>query len=136
MHIHVYLLASILYLHVSLFRFRLCLALCLPWACACVVTTVPSRVCLGVTTCEIHPHGVGVTSSHPSPLCAMLIYLPCLLCATCLAFFASLHLCTFSYIFMHESLLACVIKPNTYYLVRVHTRLSYTRPRVPYRNFF
>ena len=104
MHIHVYLLASILYLHVSLFRFRLCLALCPPWACACVVTTVPSRVCLGVTTCEIHPHSVGVTSSHPSPLSAMLICLPCLLCAACLAFFVSLHLCMLAYMFLHKSM--------------------------------
>ena len=34
---------------------------------------------------------------------AMLIYLPCLLCATLLAFFASLHLCMLAYMFMHES---------------------------------
>ena len=92
--------------------------------------------CLGVTICETHLLDVGVLDTHLSPLRAMMLCLPCLLCNTCLAFFASLHLCTFSYIFMHESLLACVIKPNTYYLVRVHTRLSYTRPRVPYRNFF
>ena len=61
--------------------------------------------------------------------------LPCLLCATRLAFFASLHLFTYAYMFMHKSLLACVIKPNSYYLVQVHTCLSYTRPRVPFRNF-
>ena len=70
-----------------------------------------------------------------SPLCAMLC-LPCLLCATCLSFFASLHFCMLAYMFMHESLLACDIKPNSYYLVQVHTNLWYMRPRVPYRNFF
>ena len=53
------------------------------------------------------------------PLRVMLC-LPCLLYATRLAFFTSLHLYTFSNMFIHESLL---IKPNSYYLMRVHTRL-------------
>ena len=57
-------LASMLYLHVSLSRFRLCHALCPLWVCACVVTSVPPRVCLDVTTCEIHPRGVGVFDIH------------------------------------------------------------------------
>ena len=47
----------------------------------------------------------------------------------------SLHFCILAYMFMHESLLACVTKPNSYYLVQVHTHLWYTRPRVPFRNF-
>ena len=38
-----------------------------------------------------------------SPLRAMLC-LPCLLCATHLVLFVSLHLCTLAYMFMHESL--------------------------------
>ena len=64
-----------------------------------------------------------------------LLCLPCLLYATHLAFFTSLHLCMFAYMFMHESLLACVIKPNSYYLVLVHTHFWYVRPQVPCRNF-
>ena len=52
-------------------------------------------------TCEIHLYGVGVVETHLSLLCAMLICMPCLLYATCLAFFASLHLCMLSYMFMH-----------------------------------
>ena len=62
--------------------------------------------------------------------------LPCLLCTTHLAFIASMHsFCMLAYLFMHESLLACVIKPNSYYLMGVHTYLWYMRPRVPFRNF-
>ena len=84
--------------------------LCPPWACACqslkpfayVVAFVPPRVCLDVTTCEIHLRGVSVLDSHLSSLYAMLICLPCLLCATYLAFSASLHLCTLAYMFMHK----------------------------------
>ena len=40
---------------------------------------------------------------HLSPLYAMILCFPCLLCATCLAFFASLHFCTLAYMFVHES---------------------------------
>ena len=68
-------------------------ALCPPWVCAQVVRSVPSRVCLDVTTYEIHLYGVGVLTLHLSLPCAMLIRLPCLLCTTRLAFFASLHTC-------------------------------------------
>ena len=79
--------------------------------------------CLDVTTGETHLCDVGVLDTHLSPFHAMILCLPCLFFATYLAFFASLHLCMLAYMFMHESLLACVIKPNSYYLVRVHTRL-------------
>ena len=72
--------------------FAIC-ALCPPWVCAWVVRSVPSRVCLDVTTYEIHLCGVGVLTLHLSLPCAMLIRLPCLLCTTRLAFFASLHTC-------------------------------------------
>ena len=82
-----------LYLHVSLSRSRLCHAFCPLWACACLVASIPPRDCLDVTTCAIHLRGVGVLDSHLSLLCVMLIWLPCLLCATRLAFFASLHAC-------------------------------------------
>ena len=107
MHVYVCLLASMIYLNVSLSRSRLCLALCPPWACACVITSVPPMVCLDVTTCEIHHCIVGVLDINPSSLCVMLICLPCLLCDTSLAFFcffASLHLCTLAYMFMHGSM--------------------------------
>ena len=89
-HVFVCLLSSMLYLHVSLSRPRLCHALCPSWACACMVISVPPRVCLDVTTCEIHLCGVVVLYIHLSPLYAMLLCLSCLLCFTCLAFFASL----------------------------------------------
>ena len=63
----------------------------------------PFRACLDVTTCEIHLRGVGVLDTHLSLLSMMLICLPCLLCATHLAFFAFMHLCKLAYMFMHES---------------------------------
>jgi len=43
-----------------------------------------------------------VLDSHLYPFCVMLIYLPCLLCAARLAFFATLHLCMLAYMFIHE----------------------------------
>ena len=92
-----------LYNRVSLSRSRLYQALHPPWIHAYVVTSIASRVCLDVTTCEIHPYGVGVLDSHLFSLCEMLICLPCLLCATRLDFFTSLHLCTLAYMFVHES---------------------------------
>ena len=88
-----------------------CNALCPSWVCAwrslgplaCVVAFTPSYGLLDVTTCETCLHDVGVLDTPLSPLCAMLLYLPCLLCATRLAFFASVHLCTLACMFMHES---------------------------------
>ena len=120
-----------LYIHVFLSRSRFCHALCPLWAyacqslgpLACVVASVPLVACLDVTACETHLRDVGVLGTHLSPLCAMMICLPCLLCATRLAFFSSLRLFTLAYMFLHESLLAHVIKPNSHYLVRVHTYL-------------
>ena len=103
LHVYVCLLASMIYLHISLSRSKFYHSLCPLWACACVVTSILPRVCLDVTTCEIHPRGVGVLDSRLSPLREMLICLPCLLCATRLAFFASLHLCMLAYMFMHET---------------------------------
>ena len=55
------------------------------------------------TTCETYLCDVGVPDTHLPPLRAMLLCLPCLLCAIRLAFFASLYLCTLAYVFMHES---------------------------------
>ena len=89
----------------SLSRSRLCHAFCPPWACACqpmgllarAVASVPLMTCLDVTTCETHFHDVGVLDTHLSPLHAMMLYFCCLLCATHLAFFASLHFCTLAY---------------------------------------
>ena len=104
------LLASMLYLYDFLSRSRHCHALCLPQACscrslgphACVVASIPLVAYLDVTTCE-YTSVVLVYLMHTlSPLREMLC-LPCLLCATHLAFFASLHLCMLAYMFMHES---------------------------------
>ena len=76
-----------------------------PWGnLLCVVASVPPRVCLDATTCEIHLCGVGVLGTHFSPLHVMLICLPCLLFATRLAFFVFMHLCMLLYMFMHESM--------------------------------
>ena len=58
LHVYVCLLASMLYLRVTFSRSRLCHASFPLWACACVITSVPPRDWLGVTTCEIHFHGV------------------------------------------------------------------------------
>ena len=109
MHVYVCLLASMLYVNVSLSRSKLCHALCSSWACSCVVAFVSPRACSDVTTCKIHFHGVGVLDTHLSLLYVMLLCLSCLLCATHLVFFASLHLCTLAYMFMHEFLLTCVV---------------------------
>jgi len=114
-----------LYIHVCLSRSRLCHAFFPPWDCAyrslgplvCVVASVPLVARLDVTACETQLRDVGCLDTHLSLLHAMMLCLPCLLCATCLAFFASLHLCTLDYIFMRESLLTSL------HLVQVHTRL-------------
>ena len=104
-------------------------ALCLPWACACwslgplsyVAAFVPLVGCLDVTACEIRPRGIGLLDAYRSLLRAILC-LPCLLCVTRLSFFISLHHCMLAYMFMHESLYVCVIKPSSYDLVLVQTR--------------
>ena len=132
-----------LYIHVCLPRSKFCHAWHPSWAyacqslgpLACVVASIPLVVCLDVIACETHLRDISVLDTHLSLLCAIMLCLPWLFCATCWAFFASLHFYTFAYMFMHESLLACVIKPNSYYLIRVHTHLWYTTPRVPFRNF-
>ena len=55
LHAYVCLLISMLYLHVSLSRSRLCYALHPPWVYACVVAPVPPRARLDVTIYEIQP---------------------------------------------------------------------------------
>ena len=111
---YVCLLASMLYIHVCLSRYKLSHTLCTPWACtcrslgplACVVAFVLLVACLDVTACEIHLRDISLFDVYPfSAPCVVMLALPCLLYATCLAFFTSLHLCTFAYMFMHESLL-------------------------------
>jgi len=111
LYVCVFLLASILYIHICLYRSRLCHAFFPPWACscrsfgllACVVAFVPLVACLDVTTYEMHLCDVGVLDTHLSPLCVMMLCLPCQLCAIHLAFFFSLHFYTLAYMFMHES---------------------------------
>ena len=98
------LLASILYIHVCLSRFRLCHALCPPRACACqslrplacVVAFAPLMDCLGVTTCEMHLRGVGLLDAYPFFASCNVVMLALL--ALChpfsfLCFFAFLHTC-------------------------------------------
>ena len=94
-------------------------------------------VCLDATIYEIHLHDVGLLDAYLSLLHAMLC-LTCLLCALIwislfLCIFASLHTCL--HVHAWVLVLACVIKPNSYHLVWVHTCPWYTRPRVLYRNF-
>ena len=54
LHVNVFLIASMLYLHVSLSRSRLCHALCPSWACARVVTSIPPKICLDVGVLVLH----------------------------------------------------------------------------------
>ena len=77
-----------LYLYAFLSRSRFCHALCIPWACFCVVAFIPLVAYWGVTTYETHPRDAGLLNAYPfsAPCC-----LPCLLYATRLAFFASMH---------------------------------------------
>ena len=108
MHVYVCLLASMLYIHVFLSRSRLCHALCPPWDCVCrslrpltsVVAFVPvvDRYHLWDT-----PPWCGCAWYTPFSTLYNADMLACSPCATCLAFFASLHLCTLAYMFMHES---------------------------------
>ena len=78
------------------------------WARACrslgplayAVASVPLVACLDVTAYETHLCNFGVLDTHLSP-CAMMLCLPCLLFATCLAFFYFLHFCMLAYMLMH-----------------------------------
>ena len=70
-----------------------------------MIAFVPPRVCLDVTTCGICLRGPSVLALHLPSLYAMFICFPCLLCATRLAFFASmLPYYMLVYMFMHESM--------------------------------
>ena len=93
-----------LYIHVCLFRSRLCHALCPLWAytcwslgpLACVVASVPLVDCLDVTAYETHLHDVGVCLVHTF-LCSMQWWY------ACLAYFLppiwlSFLLCVFSHL--------------------------------------
>jgi len=85
-------------IHVCLSRSRLCHAFCPLWACAywflgplaCVVASIPLMACLDATTCENKSQWCRFLIHTLSPFRAML-WLPCLLYATHLAFFAFLH---------------------------------------------
>ena len=95
------LLASLLYIHVCLFRSRLCHALCPPWVCACwslrplayVVAAVLFVAYLSVTTCE-----------NTSPWCRFawctpfLCSMRCYACLACFVppFWLFLLLCIFA----------------------------------------
>ena len=98
--------------------------LCAPRGLACMVTSIPPRVCLDVTTCEMHLCGVGVLDTYLPPLCAMLICLPCLLCATHFAFFTPLHLCTLAYMFMHKSICRLYSNPMELWKLDPNLHLS------------
>ena len=67
-----------------------------------MVASVLLVACLDVIACETHLHDVGVLDTHLFPLREMMLCLPCLLCATRLAFFTSLQFCMLGYMFMHE----------------------------------
>ena len=121
--------ASFLCIHVCLSRSRLCHALCPLWACAfwylgatCLwVWSAPLMVCLDVITLEIHLRDVGLPDAyHFSTLCdVMLVLLAMCHLFGSLCSFASLHAC----LHIHAWILVCVcvIKPNSYNLVQVHT---------------
>ena len=133
MHVYACLLAFMIYIHVCLPRSRFCHAwpsvglslLVFRATCLCLAASVSLVACLDVTASETHLRDVGVLDAYLPPLHAMILCLPCLLCATHLALFVSLHLCTLAYMFMHESLcvLVCVIKFSSYNLMQVHNHL-------------
>ena len=101
------------------------LVLVSPWGhLLCVVAFVPPRACFDVTTCKIHLRSVGVLDTHCSLLHVLLMYLPCLLCATCLAFFAFIHLCTLAYLFMHESVCHPYFNPMELWTLDPNLHLS------------
>ena len=125
MHIHVCMLTSMLYIHVSLCRSRLCHTLCPLWVYACVVTSIPPRVYLDVTTYEIRLCGVGVLALHLPLLRVMLICLPFLLYATHLAFFTSmLPCCKLAYMFMHEFMFHPYFNPMELWTLDPNLHLS------------
>ena len=84
----------------------------------------PSCGLLDVTTCETHIRDVDVLDTHLSPLRTMLSCLPHLLCATHLAFFASSHLCTLAYMFMHESVCLPYSNPIELWTLNPNLHLS------------
>ena len=130
--IYVCLLASMLYAYVCLSRSRLCHALYPLWDCACrslrsltcVVASIPPRVYLHIATREIHLRGVSVLDSHISLLCATLYACLALLCATRVAFFASMHsFCMLAYMFKHDSV--CRPYSNPMELWTLDSKLHY-----------
>ena len=100
-----------LYIHVCLSRSRFFHAWCPSWACTCwslgplVFGCIhPARGLFGCNHLWEHIPVMLVCLLHTlSPLRAISC-LPCLLCATRLAFFVSLYFCTLAYMFVHESL--------------------------------
>ena len=125
-------LLLLLCIHVCLSRSRIYHALYPLGVCACrtlrllacVVASVPPRACLDVTNCEIHICGIGMLDSHLSLLHVMFIYLLCLLSATCLTFFTSLHLCTLANMFMHESVCHPYFNPMEIWTLNPNLHLS------------
>ena len=89
----------------------------------------PVWLCLGVTTCEMHLFDAGLLYAYrfSTPCDNMLALLACAFVGF-LCFYASLHACLHVHAWV---LLTCVMKPSSYYLVRVHTCLWYMGPRVP-----
>ena len=65
LHACVCLLASALYLYACLSRSWLCHALCPPWTCSCMVTSIPLVAYWDLTTCETHSCDVGFLDAHP-----------------------------------------------------------------------
>ena len=104
-------------------KIKLC-AKCMDESCKWYVCIAmkPNLHILWMVTMYVGPHTcipIGVQNDGRMMNCNFIA----LFCATYLAFFTSLHFCMLAYMFMHESLLAWVIKLNSYYLMRVHTRL-------------
>ena len=85
---------------------RLCHALCPLWACLCVVTSIPLVAYWSVTTYETHPSDAGLLDAYPFST-------PCnVACHACFVPPVSLSMhsfCTLAYMFMHDSLLVCVV---------------------------
>ena len=70
---------------------------------------------------QVATPSVVFTNTPFSPLRAILICLPC---ATCLAFFAFLHLCTLAYMFLHEFVCRLYSNPMELWILDPNLHLS------------
>ena len=132
MHVYICLLTSKLYLYVCPSRSGLFHALYPLWASSCrslgpltcVVAFVPFVAYMGVTTCEIHLYDASFFDAYPFfALCDVLMLAFLAFCHS-FGFFASLHLCTLAYMFMHKSVCHPYSNPMELWTLNPNLHLS------------